>query len=37
MTQAQVDADLSVLPRDPRFAALLPKPEDFADPFVEPT
>ncbi len=35
MTQAQVDADLASVQGDPRFAALLPKPDDFADPFVE--
>ena len=36
MTQMQVDADLAPLKNDPRFAALLPKPADFANPFVEP-
>ncbi len=35
MTQIQVDEDLKPLAADPRFAALLPKPEDFADPFLE--
>jgi tetratricopeptide (TPR) repeat protein len=35
MTQIQVDEDLKPLASDPRFAALLPKPEDFANPFVE--
>ena len=34
MTQIQVDDDLKPLASDPRFAALLPKPEDFANPFV---
>jgi hypothetical protein len=36
MTQIQVDPDLESLRADARFAALLPKPEDFADPFAEP-
>jgi tetratricopeptide repeat protein/FG-GAP repeat protein len=35
MTQIQTDTDLAPLSKDPRFAALLPKPEDFANPFVE--
>jgi hypothetical protein len=35
MTQIQVDEDLAGLKSDPRFAALLPRPEDFASPFVE--
>jgi len=35
MTQIEVDADLANLKSDPRFAALLPKPADFAHPFVE--
>jgi FG-GAP-like repeat/FG-GAP repeat/Tetratricopeptide repeat len=35
MTQIQVDEDLKALAGDPRFAALLPKPQDFANPFVE--
>ncbi len=35
MTQAQTDADLKSVQGDPRFAALMPKPEDFARPFVE--
>ncbi len=34
MTQIQVDDDLKPISSDPRFAALLPKPEDFANPFV---
>lgn len=29
------DADLKTLRDDPRFPMLLPKPEDFADPFIE--
>ena len=37
MTQMQVDSDLVALKDDPRFAALLPKPADFANPFVEDT
>jgi len=36
MAQIEVDADLASLKADPRFAALLPKPADFADSFVEP-
>ena len=35
MTAIQVDDDLKSLTSDPRFNALLPKPEDFANPFVE--
>lgn len=35
MTQVENDADLAALKIDPRFRALLPKPEDFANPFVE--
>ena len=35
MTQIQADDDLKSLASDPRFAALLPKPEEFANPFVE--
>jgi len=35
MTQIQVDEDLKALSQDPRFTALLPKPQDFANPFVE--
>jgi len=35
MTQIEVDQDLAALKSDPRFAALLPKPEDFAPPFVD--
>jgi hypothetical protein len=36
MTYAQSDADLDALTKDPRFASLMPLPEDFANPFVEP-
>jgi hypothetical protein len=36
MTQAEVSAELAPLRSDPRFAAILPKPSDFANPFVEP-
>jgi len=35
MTMIQADASLAYLHTDPRFASLLPKPEDFANPFVE--
>jgi len=34
MTQIQADDDLASLAKDPRFAALLPKPEEFAHPFL---
>ena len=37
MSQIAVDLDLASLRGDPRFDALLPTPEDFAHPFVEPT
>ncbi len=37
MTQLQVDPDVAALKNDPRFAALLPKAADFANPFVEDT
>src|ERR1700730_12877617 len=36
MTQIEVAPELASLKNDPRFAALLPKPEDFQNPFVEP-
>ena len=36
MTQIETDADLSALETDARFRALLPTPDDFAQPFVEP-
>ena len=36
MTQIEADSDLASLKDDPRFRALLPGPEDFAHPFVEP-
>jgi hypothetical protein len=35
MTTIQVDTDLTGLKTDPRFVRLLPRREDFADPFVE--
>jgi hypothetical protein len=36
MTQMSVDAALAELRSDPRFAALLPTPAQFENPFVEP-
>jgi hypothetical protein len=36
MTQIDGDANLTSLKPDPRFRALLPAAEDFANPFVEP-
>jgi hypothetical protein len=36
MTQLAVEPDLAALRSDARYAALLPRPEEFADPFVEP-
>ena len=36
MAQIEVDADLLALKSDPRFKALLPTPEEFRYPFVEP-
>ena len=35
ISQIAADDDLKSLASDPRFLALLPKPEDFAHPFVE--
>jgi len=37
MTQIEVDTDMTVLRNDARFRALLPRPEDFANPFMEKT
>lgn len=37
LTSIPLDQDLASLRDDPRFAALLPDPEAFADPFVEET
>jgi hypothetical protein len=37
MTQIEADEDLKSLRDDARFRALLPTPEEFAHPFVEPT
>jgi hypothetical protein len=37
MSQATTDADLASLTSDARFASILPAPDDFKDPFVEPT
>jgi len=36
MSMIETDTDLESLRGDPRFTALLPRPEDFANPFVEP-
>lgn len=36
LTNVANDPDLASLKSDPRFAQLVPKPEDFANPFVEP-
>jgi len=36
MTQIETDGDLAELAHDSRFRALLPRPADFANPFVEP-
>ena len=36
MTQLQANRAFDTLRKDERFGALLPRPEDFADPFVEP-
>src|SRR5215471_4427573 len=35
MTQAEVSAELAPFRSDPRFTVMLPKPSDFANPFVE--
>ena len=35
MSQLEADDDLKPLEHDPRFTPLLPRPEDFANPFVE--
>ncbi len=35
MDQVTTSADLASLKDDPRFAKLMPKPEDFANPFIE--
>ena len=37
MTAIQADEDLKTLASDPRFAGLLPGPEEFGHPFVEET
>jgi hypothetical protein len=37
MSAMEVEAGLAGLRRDPRYAPLVPKPEDFANPFVEET
>jgi hypothetical protein len=36
LTQAEVAPELAAFRSDARFAAVLPKPADFANPFVEP-
>ena len=36
MTQLSQDAEVKDLRKDPRYADLLPKPEEFEHPFVEP-
>ncbi|HEV7613952.1 MAG TPA: FG-GAP-like repeat-containing protein [Steroidobacteraceae bacterium] len=36
MAQLEIEADAKPLRVDPRYAALLPRPEDFVHPFVEP-
>jgi len=36
MTQVEVSAELAPFRSDPRFAAVLPKPADFSNPFAEP-
>ncbi len=35
MTQLDIEPDMTALRSDPRYSALLPRPEDFAHPFVE--
>ena len=37
MSSMEVDTNLAELRKDPRYAAFVPKPEDFANPFVEDT
>ena len=37
MSAMEVDTNLAALRNDPRFATFVPKPEDFANPFVEHT
>jgi hypothetical protein len=37
MSAMEVDTNLGELRKDPRYAAFVPKPEDFANPFVEST
>ena len=37
MTKIEIDTNLEILKEDPRFKELLPKAEDFRDPFVEET
>lgn len=37
MTQLNGNAAVAALAKDARYAALLPTPDDFKDPFVEPT
>ena len=36
MTQMDADSDLAAIRTDPRYRALLPTPEEFTNPFVEP-
>jgi hypothetical protein len=36
MSPATTDPALESIRKDPRFASILPQPEDFRDPFVEP-
>jgi hypothetical protein len=37
MTQLSINPTVEPLRKDPRYAALMPVPADFANPFVEPT